>query len=257
MNEHPRGHLWAEHETNPAPEVMIHSAPEAVQIPFSNIAFRDDGANDAGPVNPDGDIAVPNDEEQTSQSKLRRRSRLWTWKTIIGICIGLLILAIVIPIMVTVVANDRGHDTRNTEITAIPSASQASYSFVPSTSSSAIPYPSSILNSPPECVKSKFVKAVNWIGIDRTTDRWDFNMHQANGAEECCTICYRSTHDGCNGWLYMTEESFTPPCSIIHGFVGPNTDGYCPNGHPGIVYTKTDNSDSYGGPGPCAGSVRG
>ncbi|KAK1976859.1 hypothetical protein LZ30DRAFT_692580 [Colletotrichum cereale] len=257
MDEHPRGHLWAEHDTNPAPEVMIHSAPEAVPIPLNNLSTKIDGANDAGLVHPDGDVAVPSEAKQTNQSNAKRRSRLWTWKTIIGICIGLLILAIVIPVMVTVVANDRGRGPGNIETTAILSASSASSSFVTSTPSSAIPYPSSTLSPAPECIKSKFVKAINWIGIDENMGGWKFNLHQANTAEECCTVCHHLTDDGCNGWLYMTEESFTPRCSIIHGFAGPNINDDCPKGRPGIVFAKTVNSDNYGGPGPCAGSVRG
>ncbi|KAK2003796.1 hypothetical protein LX36DRAFT_687299 [Colletotrichum falcatum] len=253
-NEYTRGHLCSEREINPAPEVMVHSAPEVVQTPPNNISTGNDGANDAGLFRPDGDLAAPNDAEQTSQSKLRCRSRLWTCKTIIGICIGLIILAIVIPVIVTLVASDRGHDTENIETTAISFTLQASYSpSVTSTPSSAIPYPSSTMDS---CVKSKFIKAVNWIGIDRNMGGWEFNLHQANTAEECCAICYHSTHDGCNGWLYMTTESFAPSCSIIHGFAGPNTDDNCPNGRPGIVFAETDNSDNYGGPGPCTGSVR-
>ncbi|KAK2054586.1 hypothetical protein LY76DRAFT_227154 [Colletotrichum caudatum] len=146
LNEYPRGHLWAEHETNQAPEVVIHSAPEAVHIPLNNMSTRNDGADDPRRVHPDGDVAVSNHAEQTSHSKLKRCSRLWTWKTIIGICIGLLILAIVIPVMVTVVANDRGHGPESIETTAVSSASQASSSFFTSTSSSAISYPSTVFN---------------------------------------------------------------------------------------------------------------
>ncbi|KAK2038030.1 hypothetical protein LZ31DRAFT_508698 [Colletotrichum somersetense] len=255
MDEYPRGHLWAEHETNQAPEVVIHSAPEAVQIPLKNLSTKNDGADNPRRVHPDGDIAVSNHTEQTSHSKLKRCSRLWTWKTSIGVCIGLLILAIVIAVMTTVVANDRGHGPESIETTAISSAPQASSSFVTSTPSSAIPHPSTVFSQPPECAKSKFFKAVNWIGIDTDNTNWKYNMHQTKTAEECCIICYHSTHDGCNGWLYLTGESFIQ-CSIIHGFSGPNIDDDCPNGRPGIVFAKTNDSDNYGGPGPCAGSVR-
>ncbi|KAK1596985.1 uncharacterized protein LY79DRAFT_577102 [Colletotrichum navitas] len=157
MDDYPKGHLWAEHETNPAPEVMVHSAPEAVQIPLNNLPTRNDGADDARHVHPDGDVALSNHADQTSQSKLKRRSRLWTWKTIIGICIGLLILSIVIPVMVTVVASDRGHGPGKIETTASSSVSRASSYFVTPTPSSAIPYPSSTLNPvTPGMRKAKF-----------------------------------------------------------------------------------------------------
>ncbi|OHX01019.1 hypothetical protein CSPAE12_00261 [Colletotrichum incanum] len=276
------GPFWTEHETNPAPEVMVHSAPEAIQIPMNNIITGRDGAYDVGIDHTGGDNTVPGDTEQTIQSTLEHRSCLWNRKTITGICIGLLLLAIVIPVVVTITAANRGHDRGDIETSATSPASSASASSVTSTSSSIIPYPSSTLNpvsskhyatelsafvtisqvanhlmiQPPECVKSKFVKAVNWIGIDQVMGGWDFNLHPANTAEECCTICHQSTRDGCNGWLYMAEESFTPACSIIHGFAGPRKNSSCPEGHPGIVFAKTDDTDNYGGPGPCAGSVR-
>ncbi|GKT92781.1 hypothetical protein CT0861_05978 [Colletotrichum tofieldiae] len=250
------GPFWTEHEINPAPEVMVHSAPEAVEIPMNNMVTGNDGAYDERLVHTGGDIAAPGDTEQTGRSKVERRSRLWNWRTIIAICVGLLILAIVIPVVVAVTAANQGYSRGSIETTATSLSSSASASSVTSAPSSVIPYPSSTLDPPPECVKSKFVKAVNWIGIDQVMGGWDFNLHPANTAEECCTICHQSTRDGCNGWLYMAEESFTPACSIIHGFAGPRKNGSCPEGHPGIVFAKTDDTDNYGGPGPCAGSVR-
>ncbi|TQN70937.1 hypothetical protein CSHISOI_04560 [Colletotrichum shisoi] len=248
------GPRWTEHETNPAPEVMVHSAPEPVHIPMN---VGNNGSNNGIPVEPDGDIAVPNDAERAVRLDPGRRLRLWNWKIITGTCIGLIILAIVVPVAVTVTATNRSRNGGNVETTAALSATSFPGTSITSSSYTTVPSPSSTLNPAPECVRTKFIKSVTWIGIDQSMGGWDFNLHPARTAEECCTICHQSTHDGCNGWLYMSEMSFTPECSIIHGFSGPTKSDSCPNGRPGIVFAKTDDKDSYGGPGPCAGSVRG
>ncbi|KAJ0166255.1 hypothetical protein CTA2_8018 [Colletotrichum tanaceti] len=258
------GPRWTEHETNPPPEVMVHSAPEPVHIPMN---VGNNGNNNDISVEPDGDIAVPNDAERAVRLNPESRSHLWNWKTITGTCIGLIILAIVIPVVVTVTATNRDRDGDNIETTAVLSATSSSGPSITPTSYTTVPSPSSTLNpyqitdylrmQAPECVRTKFIKSVNWIGIDQSMGGWDFNLHPARTAEDCCTICHQSTTDGCNGWLYMPEKSFTPACSIIHGFTGPTKSDSCPNGRPGIVFAKTDDKDSYGGPGPCAGLVRG
>ncbi|WQF83366.1 hypothetical protein CDEST_08380 [Colletotrichum destructivum] len=264
------GPRWTEHENNPAPEVMVHSAPEPVHIPMN---VGDNGSNNGIPVEPDGDIAVPNDAERAVRLDPERRLRLWNWKIITGTCIGLIILVIVIPVAVTVTATNRGRNGDNAETTAALSATSFPGSSITSSSYTTVPSPSSTPNHvsnllyrcqlaieyllAPECVRTNFIKSITWIGIDQSMGGWDFNLHPARTAEECCTICHQSTHDGCNGWLYMPEKSFTPECSIIHGFSGPTKSDSCPNGRPGIVFAKTADKDSYGGPGPCAGLVRG
>ncbi|OHE90641.1 hypothetical protein CORC01_14060 [Colletotrichum orchidophilum] len=254
----PNGANWVEETNNPPPQVVVHSAPEAVSIQMNNLGIGNDGTEENQTFQSfqlGGDIDSANDFEHASPPP-RGASRLWNWKTIIGICIGLLILAIVIPLTVTLSAKGHTSSGDNTENLATSSASSSSPSST-TTSSTSLPAPSSTSTPSLGCVESEFVQQVNWIGIDKSGGGWVFNLHPAKSAQDCCAICYLDTHDGCNGWLYIPENSSTPSCSIIHGFAGPNDGDSCPNGRPDIVFAKAPNKDSHGGPGPCAGSVRG
>ncbi|KAK1701572.1 hypothetical protein BDP55DRAFT_538997 [Colletotrichum godetiae] len=276
-SSHPGGANWVEQSKNPLPQVVVYSAPEAVSIPMNNLGtgIGSDGTKDGTKVHAGEDDASENDAEQGSppEPPPGETSRLWNWKTMIGICIGLLILAIVVPLTVTLSTRNHTSDPDNTENLATSSASSPSSSPT-TTSLTSLPAPSSTLtpvSSMPysllaasrmmgwalDCVESKFIREVNWLGIDKGGGGWLYNLYPAKSAQDCCTICHLETSDGCNGWMYIPENSSTPSCSIIHGFDGPSDSDSCPKGRPDVVFTKAGNKESYGGPGPCAGSVRG
>ncbi|KAK1534031.1 hypothetical protein CPAR01_10739 [Colletotrichum paranaense] len=245
---------WVEETNNPLPQVVVYSAPEAVVIPMTDLGIGK-GGNDGTREN---EIlhSVHVGDDAASTIGVEKVSRLWNWKAMIGICIGLLTLAIVVPLTVTLSIKNHTSGPGNAENLATSTATSSSPSST-ATSLTLPPAPSSTLKPIPECVKSKFIREVNWIGIDEGGGGWVFNLHPAKSAQDCCTICHLGTPDGCNGWLYIPEISSTPSCSIIHGFDGPSDSESCPKGHPDIVFTKTGDKDSYGGPGPCSGSVRG
>lgn len=111
----------------------------------------------------------------------------------------------------------------------------------------------------PECDSSDFKSGVHWIGIANGAD-WTFDLGSASGAEDCCRQCYQDFEE-CNGWLYMpgNSTSSVPPCNIITGYQGPDSDRTCPEGKPDIVFAggRSDSEDNFGGGGPCARNVRG
>lgn len=121
---------------------MVYSAPEAVGIPMTNLGIGNDG-NDGIREN-ETLHSVHMVEDATSTIGAEKGSRLWNWRAVIGICIGLLILAIVVPLTVTLSINNHTSGPGNAENLATSTATSSSPSPT-ATSLTSLPAPSSTL----------------------------------------------------------------------------------------------------------------
>ncbi|KAI8174827.1 hypothetical protein K4K48_008478 [Colletotrichum sp. SAR 10_66] len=156
---------YAEFDPNSAPQVVVHDAPEVIQM--DNLGTGNDGV-----------VEPPQDNTGALKSFCQSLAR---HKKIIISIVVLLLLATVLPVVIMKAIlraqwpppNSPGSGSTPTTFTSVISPS------IP------LPTPSSTLVPAPECNSSKFLRDVNWIGIDNGVG-WNFTLTSAQSPQDCC-----------------------------------------------------------------------
>ncbi|CAI0653701.1 unnamed protein product [Colletotrichum noveboracense] len=236
---------YAEFDPNSAPQVVVHDAPEVMQM--GNLGTGNDGV-----VEPAWDDSVAQPPQDNPGALKAFCQSLARHKKILISIVALLLLATVLPVVIMKAILRAQWPPPNS-----PGSGSTPTTFTPEISSSIpLPTPSSTLVPAPECNSSKFLRDVNWIGIDNGVG-WNFTLTSAQSPQDCCAVCHQSVPEGCNGWLYVKTNTNTPACNIIPGFSGPNKTKSCPSGRPSLVFSNNgDLPPGQGGLGPCADEVR-